>query len=129
MGLALKSDLLQAQTKELVKAQSSDSELVQPIKEGIEDIIPTMIEASSNVDLREGSADGVTMPILGVSTTSSVYSSATVPSSTDGARFEVGELSGVSQDDESGESESVRVDLADLVSVMGLSLIMPAPLG
>ena len=129
MGLALKSDLLQAQTKELVKAQSSDSELVQPIKEGIEDIIPTMIEASSNVDLREGSADGVPMPILGVSTTSSVDSSATVPSSTDGARFEVGESSGVSQDDESGESESVRVDLADLVSVMGLSLIMPAPLG
>ena len=51
------------------------------------------------------------------------------PPSSNGDQYEVGETSGVAHDDDSGVSESVRVDLADSASAMGLAMVVPAPLG
>jgi hypothetical protein len=133
VGLAQRSVLMQAHSEELVKDQhSADPALVQPIMKGMDDTIPTMAEDSSNVDLRAGYVDGApTHAIDGIDLSTTVPASVgtMVSPNIDDDCFEVGESSGVSHDDESDESGSVRVDLADSESTMEVSLIMPAELG
>ena len=53
----------------------------------------------------------------------------TASPSSDGAQYEVGETSGVDPDDESEDSESVRVDLADSEMDLGLAMVVSASVG
>jgi hypothetical protein len=133
VGLAQRSALMQAHSEELVMDQlSADPALVQPIMKGMDDNIPTMAEDSSNGDLKAGYVDGApTHAIDGrdLSTTVPAGVGTMASPNIDDVCFEVGESSGVSHDDESDESGSVRVDLADSESTMEVPLLMPAELG
>ncbi len=124
---------MQTHSEELVKDQhSADPALVQPIMKVMDDTIPTMAEDSSNGDLKAGYVDGAsTQAIDGrdLSTTVPAGVGTMASPNIEDVCFEVGESSGVSHDDESDESGSVRVDLADSESMMEVPLIMPAELG
>ena len=97
-----------------------------------ENISSKEVEASSPVDLRAeptvelqmvthgGSVPPIAMPV--------VLSDAASPSSDD-AQYEVGETSGVDHDGESEDSKSVRVDLADSASDLGIVMVVPASVG
>jgi hypothetical protein len=119
VGLAQRSVLLQAHSEESVKDHhSADPALIQPIMKGI--------------DWRAGYDDGApTHAINGIalSTTVPAGVGTKVSPNIDDGCFEVGESSGVSHHDESDESGSVRVNLADSESTMEVPLIMPAGLG
>uniref|UniRef100_A0A2N9IM54 non-specific serine/threonine protein kinase n=1 Tax=Fagus sylvatica TaxID=28930 RepID=A0A2N9IM54_FAGSY len=88
------------------------------------------VEASRPVDLRAdlvvelqmvthgGSAPTIASPlVIGAS------------SNSDEAQYEVDETSRVEHDEESEDSESVRVDLADSASDLGLMMVVPAAVG
>jgi hypothetical protein len=127
VGLA-QTNLLKDPTKIVTQAHSPlEPGSDQPTRQTTEENISTTeVEASVDfgadpaVELQmvaHGGCDPPIVPPVGLGDTAS-------PSS-DVAWYEVGETSGVDHDGESEDSESVRVDLADSTSDLGLVMVMP----
>ena len=133
VGLA-QNDPLKGPTNVIAQAHNSlESGLNQPTRKATEGVISSReAEVSSPADLRVEPVvelqmvthGGCVSPVV-----SPVVMGAMVSPSSDGAKYEVGETSGVNHDDDSEDSELVRVDLADSESDLGSVMVVPASVG
>jgi hypothetical protein len=89
---------------------------------GTEEEVSSPVEAGTAVELQMMTHGGGDPP-----TTSPVILDDTASPSSD--HYEVGDTSGVDHDGESVDSESVRVDLADAASDLGLVMVGPTSVG
>jgi hypothetical protein len=131
VGLA-QNNPLKGPTNEINQAHKSlEPSFDKPASKASDgNISSSEVEASRPVDLRAdlvvelqmvthgGSAPTIASPlVIGAS------------SNSDEAQYEVDETSRVEHDEESEDSESVRVDLADSASDLGLMMVVPAAVG